>query len=76
MAFEFAVLVVAHVVEGVLAETVLGDALHHACGNDAVRVDVGSWDINAGAGDLSDVCECHGARRIEEIGRWGNGGVI
>jgi hypothetical protein len=51
----------ADVVEGELAESIKGDALHEACGDDAVGVDIGSGDGDGGSGNLSDGCDGHDA---------------
>lgn len=51
----------ANVVEGELAESIKGDTLHEACGDDAVGVDVGSGDGDGGPGNLSDGCDGHDA---------------
>ena len=50
----------ADVVEGIFSEAVKGDTLHEAGRDDAVGIDVRSWDGNGGAGDLGDGCDGHG----------------
>jgi hypothetical protein len=36
------------VIESVFSESVKGDTLHEACGDDTVRVDVSAWDRDRG----------------------------
>lgn len=51
--------IVLHVVEHAFREVVEGDALHETGRNDAVSIDIDSWDGNGGAADLGDFWKCH-----------------
>ena len=48
-----------HVVEEILTQSVEGDALHEACGDDAVGVDIVAGHENALSGDLFNRCGWH-----------------
>jgi hypothetical protein len=48
-----------HVVEQVLAETVEGNALHEARGDDAIRIDVVARDVHRAPRHFGDFRKCH-----------------
>ena len=56
-----AVLLETHVVKQVLAQPVEGHTLHEARRDDAIRVDVVAGQVEGGAVDFFDFCECHGS---------------
>ena len=57
----------ADVVEGVLAESIKGDTLHEARGDDTVGVDVGAGDGDGGPGNLCDGCDGHGGNWFKRL---------
>ncbi len=55
----------ADIVESKLAEAVKGDALHEACGDDTVGVDVCARDVDGGSGDGGYICKSHAEKKSE-----------
>src|SRR5262249_26226959 len=58
--------ILASVIKGVLAQPVEGHAFHEPRGNDAIRIDIRSRNINGSAGDLGNFLKGHGGGTLRE----------